>query len=146
LASSYHAAERLLKSARQPVDTTQPLLVASLVNLANLRRSSNLGRIIAEQVASRLTQLGYKTREMKYRGNLLIRAGEGEFALSRGLVDISREQKAQAVIAGYYAVAKTVVYLKLELIRAEDAVVIATYDYELPLGPNVIALLQPVEG
>ena len=144
VATSYMAAERLLNGSRQPMDKEKPILVASLVNVANLPQSSNLGRIISEQIASRLTQLGYQTREMKFRGSFLIRSGQGEFILSRALLDISRKQEAQAVIAGVYAVAKTGVYLTLRLIRAEDSVVVASYDYVLPLGPDTMAMLDPL--
>ena len=146
IASSYQAAERLLHGSRQTLDKRKPIIVASLVSVANMNRSSNLGRIISEQIASRLTQLGYETRELKFRGSLLIRAGQGQYVLSRALRDISKEQQAQAVIAGVYAVAKTSVYLTLELIRAEDSTIIASYDYRLPLGPNTMALLEPFEN
>lgn len=146
VASSYQAAERLLHGARQPMDRKRPILVASLVNVANLQQSSNLGRIISEQISSRLSQMGYETREMKFRGSFLIRRGQGEFVLSRALLDISKEQEAQAVVAGVYAVAKTGVYLTLKLIRAEDSVVIGSYDYRLPLGPDAMALLEPFDS
>jgi TolB-like protein len=146
VANSYQAAERLLHGSQQPMDMGKPILVASLVNVANLERSSNMGRIISEQISSRLTQLGYATTEMKFRGSFLIKRGAGEFVLSRELRDISQRQDAQAVITGVYAVAKTTVFVTLRLIRAEDSKVIASYDYSLPLGPDTMALLSPFNG
>ena len=143
--ASYQATERLVGSARQVLDKDKPILVASLVNTANLQQSSDLGRIVSEQVSSRLTQLGYDTREMRLRGAFLIREGTGELVLSRTVKDISQKQNAQAVIAGVYAVAKTNVYLTLRLVRADDGMILAAYDYTLPLGPDASALLGPFE-
>ena len=145
VANSYQATERLLHGSQQPLDKEKPILVASLVNVANLELSSDFGRIVSEQIASRLTQLGYETREMKFRGSFLIRRGGGEFVLSRELRDVSKKQEAQAVITGVYAVAKDVVYVTLRLIRAEDSKVIASFDYMLGLGPNTAALLDPYD-
>lgn len=146
VAHSYQAAERLIQGARQPLDRDKPILVASLVNVANMEHTSNLGRIVAEQMASRLNQLGYHTREVKFRGSVLVTRGGGEFALSRMVREISQKQEAQAVLAGVYAVAKNVVYMSLRVIRAEDGAVISTYDYVLPLGPDTAALLAPFDS
>ena len=111
-----------------------------------MRQSSDLGRIISEQVSSRLTQLGYQTKEMKFRGSFLVRQGAGEFVLSRALRDISQKQDAQAVVAGVYAVAHDGVYLTLRMIRATDSAVIASYDYRLPIGPDTAALLGSMDN
>lgn len=144
--NSYQAAERLLRGLQQPLDKEKPVLVATLVDVADMRQSSDLGRIIAEQVASRLTQLGYQTKELKFRGSFLVREGGGEFVLSRALRDISRQHDAQAVVAGVYAVARDDVYITLRVIRATDSAVLASYDYRLPLGPDAAALLGSLDN
>lgn len=146
VANSYQAAERLVRGLHQPLDMTKPVLVATLVDVADMRQSTDLGRMISEQVSSRLTQLGYHTKEMKFRGSFLVRQGGGEFVLSRALRDISREQDAQAVVAGVYAVARDAVYITLRVVRASDSAVLASYDYALPLGPDTAALLGRAEN
>ncbi len=146
VANSYQAAERLVRGLQQPLDMEKPLLVATLVDVADMRQTTDLGRIIAEQVSSRLTQLGYQTKEMKFRGSFLVREGGGEFVLSRALRDISRQQDAQAVVAGVYAVARDDVYITLRMIRAADSSVMASYDYVLPLGPDTAALLGSIDN
>jgi TolB-like protein len=146
VAHSYQAAERLLRNARQPLDREKPILVASLVNVANMEQTSNLGRIVSEQMSSRLNQLGHHTREVKFRGSVLVTRGGGEFALSRMVREISDKQEAQAVLAGVYAVARNAVFITLRMIRAEDGAVIGAYDYALPLGPDTAALLGPYES
>jgi len=146
VASSYQAAERLLRGLQQPLDENRPVLVATLVDVADMRHSSDLGRIVSEQVSSRLTQLGYHTKEMKFRGNILVSQGGGEFALSRAVRDISQKQDAQAVVTGVYAVARDDIYITLRMIRATDSAVIAAYDYRLPLGPDTAALLGSIDN
>ncbi len=141
--NSHNAADQLLGGSQVPLSKDRPILVASLVSVANLESSSNLGRIVSEQIASRLVQLGYETREMKFRGSFLVRKGGGEFVLSRRVQAISKKQEAQAVITGVYAVAQNGVYVTLRLIRAEDSTVISSYDYRLPMGPDTVALLDP---
>ncbi len=141
--NSYNAADQLLGNSQVPLSRDRPILVASLVSVANLDSSSNLGRIVSEQITSRLVQLGYETREMKFRGSFLVRKGGGEFVLSREVREISKKQEAQAVITGVYAVAENGVYVTLRLIRAEDSTVISSYDYRLPMGPDTVALLDP---
>ncbi|MBT5265937.1 MAG: hypothetical protein HOL85_13970 [Rhodospirillaceae bacterium] len=135
-----------MRGLHQPLDMTKPVLVATLVDVADMRQSTDLGRMISEQVSSRLTQLGYHTKEMKFRGSFLVRQGGGEFVLSRALRDISREQDAQAVVAGVYAVAREAVYITLRVVRASDSAVLASYDYALPLGPDTAALLGRAEN
>ncbi len=146
VSNSYQATERLIGGSQQPLAMDRAILVASLVNVANLEQSSNLGRMVSEQMASRLTQLGYKTKEMKLRGSFLIRRGGGEFVLSREMKDISRKQDAQAVMTGVYAVANSAVFVTVRLIRAEDSVVLASHDFRLPMGPDTLALLDPFSG
>lgn len=145
VATSHQAAERLVHATQQPLTKDKPILVASLANVANLQQSSNLGRIISEQMTSRLAQLGYETKEMKLRSSFYIREGRGELVLSRAVQDISQQQKAQAVVAGVYAVAKNSVFVTVRLIRANDSTVISAYDYTLPLGPDTTALLSPFD-
>ena len=122
--------------------TTKAIIVASLVNVNDLQESSALGRIVAEQVRSRLTQLGYTTQELRYRGSVLVRAGNGELVLSRDVRNISNAQQAQAVIAGVYAVAESSVYVTLRIVRAADGIVISSADYALQKGEDVTTLLE----
>jgi len=145
VANSYQAAQRLIAASHQPIDREHPVLVASLVNVSNVMQSSNFGRIVSEQISSHLTQMGYEMRELKFRSSFLIKNGTGELVLSRKIKDIGQQQKAQAVVTGVYAVAKRSVYVTLRLLRAEDGRVISAYDYVLPLGPDTLALLAPLD-
>src|SRR5262245_41796228 len=136
---SYAAAERLVAQVGEPLDPTKPILVASLADINNLDQSSAFGRMIAEQVGSLLSQLGYSVAETKLRNTFAINAN-GEFILSRDLRNISAAHAAQVALAGTYAPGATAVYVNLKLLRLVDGEVIGSFDYSLPAGPNTRSL------
>jgi TolB-like protein len=139
--NSYKAADALLNQAPWLKENRQPLITATFVNVNALENSSALGRMIAEQVASRFAQQGFTMIEMKLRNNIFIKEGAGEFVLSRSVRDLSKTHNASAVVAGTYAAGRNSVYVSARLIRATDNLIVAAYDYSLPLGPDTKALL-----
>ena len=139
--ASYQAADNMLEQAPWLKQSHQPLLTATFVNVNSLENSSGLGRIIAEQVASRFAQKGFTMIELKLRNDIFVKQEAGEFVLSRSVQDISRYHNVAAVVAGTYAVGRNSVYVSARLIRAADSLILAGYDYSLPLGPDTKALL-----
>jgi TolB-like protein len=137
--TSYVAAEQLVNQTDLSADA--PVLVASLANVNDVRNSSALGRIIAEQVSSRLAQLGYAVSEVKLRSSMAINEN-GEFMLSRDVRALGAAQNAQAVVAGTYAAGTKEVYVSLRLIRLSDSRVLGGVDYALPAGPNTQSLVK----
>jgi TolB-like protein len=118
-----------------------PLLVATIVNIDSLNQSSRLGRLVSEQIATRLTQRGYNVVEMKLRSNVYIREGTGELLLSRNVRDLSKNYNAQVVVVGNYAVAAAYVYLTLKAVTVADNRVIGAVNYLLPITDNNKAML-----
>ncbi|MFO1352369.1 MAG: FlgO family outer membrane protein [Gammaproteobacteria bacterium] len=141
VSQSYSAADALVEQAPWLKDNRQPLLTATFVDINALENSSALGRIVAEQVSSRFAQKGFTMIEMKLRTNIFIKNNGGEFALSREVRSLSQVHNAVAVIAGTYAVGRNSVYVNARLIRAADNLILASYDYSLPIGPDTRALL-----
>lgn len=139
---SYKAAEKLVERAVPPIAPEQTILVASFVNINNIETSSAFGRTISEQVASRLTQMSYKIVQMKLRKSVYMKKSEGELFLSREVYAISNEHKAKYVLVGTYSAANIVVYVNASIVRLSDNRVVASYDYEVPLGANNRTLLQ----
>lgn len=138
---SYRAADALLMRAPWLRERREPLLSATFVDINNLEMSSGLGRVIGEQLGSRFAQQGFTVIEIKMRNNIFVKEGSGEFALSRSIKEISQSHNAAAVIAGTYAVGRQSVFVNARLIRATDNLVLASYDYVLPLGPDAKALI-----
>ena len=137
--SSYAAADALLE--RAVVDVRAPVLVATLVDLDRLEQSSRFGRVVSEQLAGRLVQRGLPVPELRLRSSVALVPQEGQMLLSRELREVSRAHAAQAVVVGTYAVGSRQVFVSLKLVRPEGNTTVAAYDYALPLGEELRALL-----
>lgn len=149
IGTNYRAADSLIKDSRtDKLYLSSPVLITSFVNIDDVQHSSTFGRIIAEQIGSRIAQQGYKVIEMKMRtDNIFIRGNtfrgdEGEFMLSRELRDISLKHNAQVVVVGTYAESQRRVYVTAKLVRTSDSVILTSYDYELPVGPDTKRMLR----
>ncbi|WP_423679839.1 MULTISPECIES: FlgO family outer membrane protein [unclassified Undibacterium] len=144
--SNQKAANALISAANAatsgiPLDKSRPLIVATLANINALEESSPFGRIVAEQVSGQFTRSGYKMVEMKFRDKVFIKQNVGELLLTREIKEVAQNHQAQAVIVGTYAESDKLVFVNLKLIRPGDNIVLATYDYAVPLDKTVKSLL-----
>lgn len=118
------------------------ILVTSLANIDNLEDSSSLGRLIGEQLSIRFAQHGYTVIEPKLQQDLIMIPRTGEFIFSRQAVEIARQQNIDMIVAGTYATAQDQIYITLKMLNCQNAKIMSSYAYTLPLGPNTLALLQ----
>ena len=139
--ANYNAVDKLLSASAIHVDKNTPMLVATLVNIDNLTQSSRFGRLISEQVATRLTQSGFNVTEMKLRSNVYIREDTGELLLSRDVRDLSKNHNAQVVVVGNYAVSAGYAYITLKIVAVADNRVVSAVNYVLPLNETNQAML-----
>ena len=141
---SYAAADTLSGDLdKKLADRSGAILAASLVNIDNLEESCSLGRLISEQVASRMAYHGYRVLEMKVRQNsVYIKKGEGEFILSREIQQIGATHDGAYVLVGTYTVAKGSIYISLRIVDTEDNTIITGCDYELLRNYQTDSLLS----
>ena len=142
MGTSYVAADALMRGANTALQPRKPLIAATFVNIDELEQAASFGRIVSRQVASRFTQRGFSVIEMLLRHSVFIKQNGGEFLLSREVRNLSSEHDAQAVIVGTYAVGRKKVYVTARLIRASDSIVLASYDYALPIDTDVAFMLR----
>jgi hypothetical protein len=126
---------------RDPLGDT-PVLVATIVNVNDMRRTAPLGRTLSEQYASQMATTGFNVKEMKLRGDVFIREETGELLLSREIKDIARSHNASMVLVGTYSAAANFTYISLKFVRTQDSRIIRAYDYALPNDKDVNKLLQ----
>jgi hypothetical protein len=138
---SYRATEQLAGTAQPRLDVGSRVLVASLADVDDLERSSTFGRMVGEQVSSRMAQLGYSVQEVRLRNSLMIREGTGELILSRDLNRIGRESNAQAIVAGTYAVGGRWIYVTLRMMAAGTGQVISSVDFVVPVDADTAKLV-----
>lgn len=143
--ANYEAVDKLvagLSAAGGPaVAAEQPILVATLVNVDSLNESSRLGRLFSEQIAARLTKLGFKVKELKLRDNLFMKQNEGELLLSREVSEVSKAHNARAVVVGTYASSGSMLYLNLKFVHPAGNIVLSAHDYAMPIDSNLNDLL-----
>lgn len=133
LQGSYTAGDVLAAELEEKgFDPNGPVLSASFVNNDNLEASSSLGRLISEQISSRLAQHGINVKEVKLRkSTLYIGHQEGEFMLSRKLKNLGLDYDAQAALVGTYSVTPLRIFLTTKVVRTVDNTVLASYDYSI---------------
>lgn len=140
--SSYRAADNLIRNNKMTVKPKFRLLITTVADIDNLEDSTSLGRLLAEQLATRFTQRGYSVIEAKLQSGLFMIPKTGEFILSDQLRNLEQQYQASTVVAGTYAVAKDKVYITLKMLDCKSSEVISSYAYTLPLGSNTLTLLQ----
>lgn len=138
------AADRLVLHARAAgVDERALILIASLVALDDIKTSSPLGRLVAEQVAGRLVQHGLGLKDVRLRDALVIRPDQGELILSRDAQELARQHQAQFALIGAYTRAREATRISLRLVRLDDARVIAAANYAVEVDERTNPLLPP---
>jgi TolB-like protein len=140
--SGYEITDILISRLKEQITTNDPILVASFVNINDLRESSTFGRMLAEYVSSRLSQRGYKVIDMRLRTtSVFMEEGKGEFLLSRDLRDVSKKHNAAAVVVGTYGEAYNGMYVSVRIIKPSDSAVISSCDYGLAMADRAQAIL-----
>ncbi len=118
-----------------------PMLVATVVNVNDLRKTAPLGRTLSEQYASHLVNKGLHVKELKLRGDIFVREETGELLLSRELKDIAKVHSAGLVVVGTYSAAASSTFVSLKLVKTDTGQIVKGHDYALPNNADVNKLL-----
>ena len=129
--------------AGQDLQPGARMIAASFADINHLEQSSNFGRMATQHLVSQFTLQGYDFVEMLLRKSVYIDASEGEFLLSRELSEISQTHNAPVVLVGTYAVAGNNVFVTAKLVRSDSNLIVASYDYVIPITRDMRDLLRP---
>lgn len=129
--ASYKAGDALLAQLAGKLAPDQPLLMATIVNIDALDQSSTLGRLVSEQIATRMVQGGVRMVEMKLRNNVYFKRDQGELMLTREIGQVAQTHHAQAIVVGSYAESRDVVFINIKVIQPNTNHVLAGYDFAL---------------
>jgi TolB-like protein len=141
VASSREAVDKLLNGLDLKQISPMPILVATIVNVNDMRKTAPLGRTLSEQYASQLVNRGLLVKEMKLRGDIFIREETGELMLSREIKEIAKIHSAGLVLVGTYSAAAHTTFISLKLVRTENGQIVSGYDYALPNNSDIKQLL-----
>ena len=145
-AANYRAADSLIAMSRGQLDLDKPIIVATIVDIDDLERSSTLGRMLSESVSARFTQNRYRMIEMKVQSSVYMKRGEGELMLTRQIREIATAHEAQAVIVGTYSRASSAVFINLKVVKPDSNLVLAAQDYSIPMSRDVCVMLTRDPG
>ena len=139
----YQSADILTNVLNQRnVELDKLIIAASFVNINNLEESSTFGRVISEQIVARLSQNGYRIKELRLRNNsILIKEGLGELLLSREMKNISKNQDAFAVLVGTYAIAEDIMFVSTRIVSTSNDTIIAAHSFQIEINPTIDCLL-----
>lgn len=140
---SYEIADNLVLRALPPLVPRHPdlpVLVTTIVDNNDLAKTSRFGRLLQEHMASRLVQHGFTVREIKLTKTVAIEPKSGETVLSRDLSKIGTDLQAQAILAGTVSRADRNLYVSARLILPESGIILASYDRQLYMDDNLLAL------
>ena len=121
------------------------ILPASFVDNKNLEKSSAMGRLVAQQMASHFTEAGYAVVEIKLRRDVLLTRGEdeGQFLLSRELQKVATSQNATSVLVGSYIATRSHMYVNSQLVLLKGGIILASQNFRIPLTFETRDLLAP---
>ncbi|HEV7815399.1 MAG TPA: FlgO family outer membrane protein [Janthinobacterium sp.] len=142
VAANYKAADALLLQLNGKLLADKPLIMATVVNIDSLEQTSTLGRLVSEQISTRLAQGGLNMLEMKLRNNVYLKRNQGELMLTREIGEVAHTHNAQAIVVGSYAETSDTVFINIKVIQPNTNFVLAGQDYVLAKEGIVRSMLQ----
>jgi TolB-like protein len=141
VSASYKAGDALLAQLSGKLVQDKPLIMATIVNIDSLEQSSTLGRLLSEQISTRLVHGGVKMVEMKLRNNVYLKRNQGELMLTREIGEVALAHHAQAIVVGSYAESEELVFINVKVIQPNTNYVLAGYDFVLRKDGAVRSML-----
>ncbi|MEO5934360.1 MAG: FlgO family outer membrane protein [Duganella sp.] len=140
--ANYKAADSLIHQLNGKLTADKPLIMATIVNIDALEQTTTLGRLVSEQLSTRLAQGGLSMIEMKLRNNVYLKRNQGELMLTREIGEVATAHNAQAIVVGSYAETSDMVFINVKVIQPNTNFVLAGQDYVLAKEAIVRSMLQ----
>ncbi|MBM3992326.1 MAG: hypothetical protein FJ298_15160 [Planctomycetes bacterium] len=136
----YDAIDELLDQHSNSKDIGR-VLVATMVDINDVDRTTMFGRQTAEFLAARLTQSDIDVIHATVREDRMLVKQEGQFLLSRDIAALAVDYNARSVLVATYGVVKDIVYVSLKLVSTVEDSTLAATDFTVPRGKVVDELL-----
>lgn len=115
------------------VDKT--IVFTSLVDLNNLKESSNFGRVFSESLMTQLSQRGFDV--MEYRGNEIVtKTRKGEFKLNRAKVQTIADEDI-LILVGTYSQLENETIVNVRIINKETNILESAAGISIPLNKTL---------
>ena len=136
-------ADTLIREAMPPLvprQPDQPVFITTPVENDHLEQTSSFARGLQNAITAEFVRQGFVVNEIRLRGNVEI-SNQGEFMLSRDLMELKEKQRAQAVVVATYTLADRVMYLSVRLVRPGTSMILAAYEKRICLDARSLKLL-----
>ena len=140
IAVSYDLADTLIERSNGRIEPDSPIVYTPFAPVGSLEQSTMLGRILAEETASRFVQRGYPVVEVRLREGVAVKPG-GPFVLSDDAREVAQRVLAKAALVGSYAATSRYVLLNARLIDVSNGIVLASHDTEIRIGSAELQLI-----
>ncbi len=134
--------QQLLAKRKVAWGSMSPLVIATVVNMDDLSKTSQFGRLLTEHVAARFAQLHYNIVELKLDKAVMMKTEQGEYVLTHDVQKVVDSAKAKGVVIGTYAENMNDVYINLKVVDPTNSVIIGAHSYALPKAPNILDMLS----
>ena len=142
ISANYKAADTLLQQLSGKLVADKPLIMATIVNIDALDQTTTLGRLVSEQLSTRMAQGGLQMLEMKLRNSVYLKRNQGELMLTREIGEVATSHNAQAIVVGSYAETSDMVFINVKVIQPNTNLVLAGHDYVLTKEAIVRSMLH----
>ena len=128
------------------LEDTQRVLVATAVDVNNVKRTSMFGRVVTECLSSRTTQLDVDVITPTVREDRLVVQKGGQFLLSRDSSDLAEDYNARTALVSTYACLEQSVIVSIKLVSTVENSTLAAVDFVLEATPGVKEMLLSTMG
>lgn len=140
---SYDAASTLQQDLKRTIPEGSLIIVSTLLNVDDLKKTSSFGRIMSDQLASAFHNSGYRIIGMEMPIDLFVMQEGGALHLSDETKKILKNYgAAAAIVGGVYAPGKKTAYVSLRMIDTVSKNIISSTDLSVPMGPDAKILLE----
>lgn len=139
---SYDAACELQSGLKRIIPENSLIIVSTLLNVDDLKKTSSFGRIISDQIASAFHNSGYRIIGMEIPIDMFVMQEGGVLHISDEAKKLLKKYGASAIVGGVYAPGKRNTYVSLRMIDTDSKNIISSTDLSVPMGPDTKVLLE----
>ena len=138
--ASMFIAEQLERNL-SPEMKSRALVVTDFVALNTLNETSQLGRLLAQNLMHEMQLRNWSVTDITFRKNILIDAN-GEFSLSRDVKQLKPPVQTGSIITGTYVNTAEGLILNVRMIQVISGAVVSTAQVKLPADRLISHLLD----
>jgi TolB-like protein len=128
---AHHIAQQLNKSKNNEYIKTKTLAILSIVDIENLKKTSDLGKRISENLIYEMQTAGYKVLDYKATNSITI-DNNGEYLFSRAIKDLKKQRRVTYALSGTYTRYRDSLSINCRIIDITTSIVVATANLSIP--------------